>query len=176
MPTYLYRCRTCGAEETLTGTAADCARDEIGECLACYDDARVELTGSHPSVETVPLMKRVWSIQFAPVMQEHFNLAVGQPISDRRQMDRALRQASDEATERTGIPHNYVQVDGSEAKQAAGIDDDMQREIANAHRTGRPLRKSIRDPGRMSEFASADERKKHLETIQREGRGQSARR
>jgi hypothetical protein len=159
MPTYLYRCRTCGAEETLTGSPEECAVDSIGHCFDCYEDDRDGI------------MRRVWAVQFSPVMQEHFNPTVGKPISDRKQFDRELHVASELATERTGIPHRFTQVDGSERAQAAGIDPELQAEIARAKREGRSLHaefahSTARDV-RPTEFASVTERKKHLEEIQR---------
>lgn len=152
MPIYEYRCRTCNTTELCREPA-----DDIGPCAVCDGT-----------------MKRVWSVQFAPIMQEHFNLAVGKPISDRKQMDRELRRASELATERTGIPHNFVQIDGEEAKRAAGIDDEMQQQISEARRTGRPLPRSVRDTTqRPTEWATADERRRDLERVVREGRASS---
>lgn len=126
MRAYLYRCRTCGEELTL-----DQPGDDAGPCGWCASDAEY--------VDDGPLLKRVWQVQFTSVMQEHFNPSVGKPISDRRQMDRELALASERATEKSGIPHRFVQTDGREAAQAAGIDPDFQREIANAKREGRRI-------------------------------------
>jgi hypothetical protein len=52
-------------------------------------------------------LKRVYSVQFAPVMQSHLNPSTGSIISDPKQFSRELARKSELATERTGIPHNY---------------------------------------------------------------------
>lgn len=58
------------------------------------------------------ILKRDYSsVNFAPVMHSHFNHSVGKPISDMKQFTDALKRKSDEATERTGIPHNFVPAD-----------------------------------------------------------------
>lgn len=167
MRTYLYRCRTCDAECLLFEPA-----DDAGPCEECMIEWR-HMHGVWP--EDPPLMKRVWQVQFAPIMQPHFNQTVGTVISDRRQMDRELRRASEEATDKTGIPHNFQQVDGREAEQVFGIDAELQDEINRAHRDGRTLARTTRAPRPTPEYQSVAERRKALERIVSEGRGVSAR-
>lgn len=95
---YEYRCRSCG----YTANVVDRA-DSLGGCPNCPGELR-----------------RVWSVQIAPVMQEHFNATVQKPVSSMRQFEAELRRASDEATERTGIEHRFAPVDPTDRK-ALGV-------------------------------------------------------
>jgi hypothetical protein len=71
--------------------------------------------------------KRVWGFRMGRVMHEHFNASVGRPISDPKQFRAELRRKSDEMSERTGMVHNYVEVDPSEPASlgvtAEGLDE-----------------------------------------------------
>lgn len=51
---------------------------------------------------------------------EHFNHSVGKPVSSSKQFTQELRRASEEATERTGVPHDYQPVHPSEVQPAGG--------------------------------------------------------
>ena len=94
MAIYEFRCQNCGrSNETQV-------REASLYCDACGHQ-----------------MKRVWSFQAAPVWQAHQNMTTGTVISDPRQFERELRQKSVEATERTGIPHNFVPADMSDVRK-----------------------------------------------------------
>lgn len=67
--------------------------------------------------------KRVWGFNYKPPMQEHFNTSVGKTISNPQQFKDELAKASDAATERTGVPHNYQPIDPQE-KEALGATDE----------------------------------------------------
>lgn len=95
---YHYRCRGCGAEALVEHRA-----DTLGECAGCEGELR-----------------RVWSVNVAPVMHEHWNTTVQKPISSMRQFETELRRASDEATARTGIEHRFAPVDPTDRK-ALGV-------------------------------------------------------
>lgn len=68
-------------------------------------------------------MKRVWSFSFHRPMPDHFNASTGTYVRNERQFRDELKKMSDEATERTGIPHNYVPVDPMD-KEALGVTDE----------------------------------------------------
>jgi len=88
---YEYRCPKCRALTTSTHRG-----DRLHEpCGAC---------GHSP-------LHRKFSVAVKPMMHEHFNKAVGKPISSMRQFKDELKAASEKATEETGIPHNYVPVE-----------------------------------------------------------------
>ena len=92
MPVYEYRCPRCGTRVT------SLSRDNFlaQTCLGCgYTEG----------------LKRVFSFAFKPLMHEHFNHTVNQPISDMRQFRAALSEKSERATEETGIPHNFQPVE-----------------------------------------------------------------
>lgn len=102
MPVYEYKCDAGHVEEAFH------SRDVsyVGEpCPAWSDDG---------SACNSPVKKHFGSIQFAPVMQEHWSLAVGKPISSMRQFEDELARSSDAATNQTGIEHKYVPCDPSQ--------------------------------------------------------------
>lgn len=144
MAIYAYRCRGCG----LSIDVPDYRAADFGDCPDC--------TG---------ILKRDYSsIQLAPVMQEHFNPSVGKPISDRRKFDDELKRASEAAWERTGIPHNFVQVEGKDAQQAAGVTDDEVKAIKRMKARGESFDRVARTPDQLQEFSTV--RKGELEKVQ----------
>lgn len=149
MATYAFKCTVCGAPE---------------DVIADYETACTYI--GEPCFHCDGVLKRDYSsVQLAPVMQEHYNTAVGKPISDRRQMDRELHIASELATERTGIQHRFAQVDGSEAAQTSGIDPDLQEAIRRAKKEGRALQREYARDVKPVEYASVAERREALEKV-----------
>jgi hypothetical protein len=71
--------------------------------------------------------KREFSVQIAPVMQEHYNPSFGM-VSDPRDYQRALDAKAREATERTGIEHKYGLADPMDTK-TLGVDDQVAAEV-----------------------------------------------
>lgn len=60
-------------------------------------------------------------IQFQP----HFNYSVGQYVTSNRSFDEALKRKGDEASNHTGVHHDYIRLDpDSSGKQQAGVTDD----------------------------------------------------
>lgn len=105
MPTYEYRCPTCGPV----------LRSERGDFIDCTCGATA---------------KRRWSFQMAPVMHSHFNTTVGREVSDHRQIERELARKSAEMTERTGVEHRYVPTTPGDVKAQAtdeGLDTTFNR-------------------------------------------------
>lgn len=91
------------------------------KCPECQSRTTVQQHGSRLEIPCVACgfggpLKRVWNVQIAPVMQAHYNISVGQEISDNKQFERVLREKSDQAWEKTGIPHRFVPVDRSDKK------------------------------------------------------------
>lgn len=95
MPIYEYRCPECATRVTSTSRANTLP----GPCHAC----------AFPG----PL-RRVFSFAFKPIMHSHFNNTVGKPISDIKQFRSELSRKSDEATEQTGIPHNFQPIEAGD--------------------------------------------------------------
>lgn len=87
MPVYCFAC--CGEE---LSTVRPMSADTMTKlCPVCGEQAR-----------------RLFSVPSAPVFEEHYSIATGQMVRSDKDFKQQLKKASDEATERTGIPHNYV--------------------------------------------------------------------
>jgi hypothetical protein len=107
---YEYSCDFCGRSTTRQ------SRADITICHSCGQPAR-----------------RIWAfrLQSSPD-QEHYNVSAGRWVSNRRQLiDHAKRQ-SDLATQRTGIPHDFVPIDHAD-KAALGVTEEGAETIARHH-------------------------------------------
>lgn len=100
MTLYEYRCQDCGHR-----VLSDECADEI--CTVCCG-ARGQ---------------RIWSFSNATIMHEHMNTTLGEPVSSMRQFKDGLKRKSEEATARTGIPHNFQPIDPTD-KKALGVTDE----------------------------------------------------
>ena len=82
------------------------------ECLEC---GKLHFTSPSPEVDNCPLghtyVRRRYSFAVKRGFQEHFNQAVGRPISNQREFNDALKEASDRQSERTGMEHRYAPID-----------------------------------------------------------------
>lgn len=114
MAVYEYKCRECGMADH--GTTQRPER----RCKFCGGE-----------------QKRVYSFRMAHVMQEHWSDTIGGYVSDRRKFKSALRQKSDEMTERTGIPHDYQPIDPDTYRDrdamkvtSEGLDSTYNRRVA----------------------------------------------
>lgn len=107
MPTYEWRCRVCGSTRY---TDHNRLEEDDSYCQDCFAP-----------------WKRVFGFHMASVVHEHFDHQTGSVISDRKQFRSELRRLSDEQTERTGFPTNYVEVDPSDVK-TLGVTDEGLRE------------------------------------------------
>jgi hypothetical protein len=81
-------------------------------------------------------MRRVWSVRFGSVLHEHYNHSVGKPISSHRQYADELKRLSEQQTERTGIPHNYVPVDLSDTRACGVTDEGLEETARRRHDAG----------------------------------------
>lgn len=109
MPMYQYRCNWCH-EETDTQVRAD-----FVDCPSCKN-----------------LAKRIFGFAYKPPMQAHFNPSTNQYVSNESQFKDQLRQASDAATERTGIIHNFVPTDPRDMKAAGVTEEGLKETYDNA--------------------------------------------
>lgn len=125
MPEYEYKCDNCGVIGTVVDTIEPDKRVE-------WDEGKVfHVTESDRGPWQCGVMKRKFSFNMAPVMQEHFNATVGKPISDPRQFERELKRAGEAIEERTGIPHDYQPCDLTDM-DALGVDDTGLKETHDA--------------------------------------------
>lgn len=120
MPIYEYKCGGCDQKYALNTTIADDrsrAHYEGSPCLKCEDD----------SFDAMPRTKgwlvRVYSFARIPGMEEHWNHAVGQPISSMGQFRSELAKKSDEMAERLGMPVNFQPVDWQD-KETFGVTEE----------------------------------------------------
>ncbi len=88
MAMYEYRCQGCGRKVM---------SDERGDQVVTRCCGQIG--------------NRVWAFSVASVMQEHWNQTLGAPVSSMAGFKEGLKIKSEEASERTGIDHNFQPVD-----------------------------------------------------------------
>lgn len=113
MPTYPYTCDEGHQYELVTSMDDDYSRNY-------YQDRPCEDMGFGPCGGN---LRRVYSFAVKPAMQEHWNMAVGKPISNMGQMRSALAEKSEKDAERLGMPVNYQPVDWMD-KETLGVTDE----------------------------------------------------
>lgn len=90
-------------------------------------------------------IKRVFGFAFKRPMPEHFNTAVGHEVGSERALRNELRVLSDQASARTGIPHNFVPVDPRDKETLGvteeGLDSTFDAEVKSGKRE--PVKKAI---------------------------------
>lgn len=130
MPTYEYRCGTCGATTAVYSTITQYDPDAKPVCVDC----RVDM---HRSYEPFP---------FKNAMPDHFNNALGRYVTGKKDFLDGLKQASDAASERNGIPHNYVMVEAGD-REAVGVTDGegLESTARALHHQGKKLPKVLSD-------------------------------
>ncbi len=103
---YEYRCRTCGTTKSET-------------------NAEPKQVLEDPCINCGAAMKRVYgiSIMRASAVREHWNRALGQPVSSMQDFKRKAREASERYEEDTGIPANYTVVEPGDRDAAFGRTD-----------------------------------------------------
>lgn len=99
----------------------------------CDEAPHLPLLTDYPA-DTIPCpcggtARRRWSVSFHRSMPEHFNHSVGRYVSNESDFSDALKQKSEEATEKTGIPHNFAPVDLTDTA-TLGVTEDMPRQRA----------------------------------------------
>jgi hypothetical protein len=100
---YQYRCNGC---KRLFNTEH---RGDSTTCESCGNEA-----------------PRKFTFYTASGMKEHWNAAVGQYVSNRQDMQDALKRQSEEASVRTGTDHEFVMVDPADMRDpsAHGVNED----------------------------------------------------
>lgn len=128
LPTYTFTCQLCGHtyDEYLTFEEHDAWRSLPQPCMAGDDPPCLGL------YEQV-----IGGFSIIRGMDGHYNPSVGTYVSSDAQFRSELSRASDAATERTGIAHNFQPIDPRD-KAAAGVDDaGMDETYAAQTETGR---------------------------------------
>ncbi len=111
---YSYFCTICGNEDI------DTHFERIGAVGPC------------PCIVCGSVMRRGYSFSFVRSMAEHFNNSTGQYVSNSRDFGDQLKRKSEEASLRTGMDHNFVPVDVTDAK-ALGVTDEGLEETHRRH-------------------------------------------
>ena len=91
VPEFQYRCRGCNR------LFASGERNDVTRCPRCNSAAA-----------------RVFSFNVTTSMREHWNTAVGEYVSNSREMSDSLKRKSEEMSVRTGIDHDYQYVSPAE--------------------------------------------------------------
>lgn len=120
MPNYLYRCPWCG--------------DEFYKYFQFADSNTIVYCGH----DGVACDKVLGVAAFHRAMPEHFNHSVGKYVSNEREFRDDLKRASDEASQRLGLPHNFVPIDMRDPAQThateEGLDATHRQQTATGQR------------------------------------------
>lgn len=100
MPTYVFRCTQCGEYETYLSDPV-----QFHVCPRCQQMSRRRFTPPNTYVDP---------------FDSHYNPTVNQVITSKSQFKSELSRASDLASEKTGIAHNYQPVDTRD-REALGV-------------------------------------------------------
>lgn len=125
MPQYAYKCRTCHAPSTLTTSITN--YNNMGGLKVC------------PSCESEDL-GRVYDVPLIQMpMIGHYNPSVGGYVHGKRDLTEQLHIASEQATARTGIPHNFKPIDMRDT-DALGVraTETVDNDNKARHDSGRP--------------------------------------
>lgn len=109
---YAYKCRECGARAESATRA-----DRLPEFVHLRQDTDVEV--GCPGSFT----RDYSGLQFAGVMQEHYNFTTHSAISSNRQFSDQLKRISDERSNELGMEHRFEPVDPVD-KKALGVTDE----------------------------------------------------
>lgn len=124
MPVYDYRCAFCGLLAQQRRSIHD--NGPLPQCPKCH----------------APMVRDYGSgFAFVRPMQPHFNLSVGHWVSNKRQFNDSLKAASDEASERLGMEHHYIETDPTDTTALGvteeGMDETYRRRRAAGQTEGR---------------------------------------
>lgn len=125
MPLYEYKCRECGTPTTL----ASRVENPDLPCRTCGEITR---------------HRRVFGFALKPMMHEHYNKAVGKPISDMHRFEAELRKKSDLASEHTGIEHRFVPVEYGDAAAVGATNEGIDESNRIRSMRGEPLLPEIK--------------------------------
>ena len=119
MPNYTYRCLQCGRERVEYHTFED--SDVCVPCLHCLVYMRKVLGVNviHTSIEP------------------HYNSSVGAYVTSMSDLSDRMKIASDAATERTGIPHDFRPVDPRDTEKLGVTEEGLDATMAAQVRDGK---------------------------------------
>lgn len=119
MPIYEFKCTRCHQRYETPN------RDEKASCgvtLTGYDLSDPDDLQPYRPI-CAGTLKRVFSFSIGRSMPEHFNNSTGTYVTNKTQLADDFKRLSEAATERTGIPHNFVPVDPQD-KETLGVTDE----------------------------------------------------
>lgn len=125
MPTYEYHCPKCGATDSVFSLIGDYDPDSKPECIHCR----------------VPMGRRYSPLPFQMGLEGHYNPTVGRYVTGRKDFDEGLKQASEAASERNGIPHNFQYVDMRDTEALGVTGDGLGETFRRQHHEGKPIPK-----------------------------------
>lgn len=116
MPIYEFKCPTCGARYHFMD------RDHLDDrCVNC---------NTH--------LKRVFSFAIRPTMPDHFNNSTNTYVRNESHFRDELKRLSEEATEYTGIEHDYKPVDWRDKETIGVTEEGLDDTYDRAKEDGRP--------------------------------------
>jgi hypothetical protein len=126
MPIYEFDCRECGEgfsvhlsiQSYATGPYSDRASKER-QCENCG-----------------AVTARSFAFSIKTPMPDHFNRSAGEYVSSERALRDAFKRQSEAASVRTGIEHNFVPLDASDAKAAGVTSEGLDETIKRRRRLG----------------------------------------
>lgn len=98
-----------------------------------------QLRADHVKCDCGELAKRIFGFAYKAPMQAHFNPSTNQYVTNESQFKDQLKQASDAATERTGITHNFVPTDPRDMKAAGATEEGLRETYDNANARDRKI-------------------------------------
>lgn len=105
---YAYSCQSCDSQEHHTGFRP----------IGAHLDKPCQSCGG--------LLLRRASFQFRRGMAPHFNQSTGTYVSSQREFNDGLKRASEAATLRTGMDHNFQPVDVTDMKSLGVTDEGLE--------------------------------------------------
>lgn len=121
---YLYRC---------TGEEDEEGRQHDHRIFGSYDKAAMDsrIEDDWARCDCGSPIRRVYSFIHGKGMPEHYNLAAGKVVSSEKQLTEHYHKLSEEVSERTNLPHEFVPVSQSDTSAlnitGQGLSDSIER-------------------------------------------------
>jgi DNA-directed RNA polymerase subunit RPC12/RpoP len=95
-------------------------------CTVCGKPHGSQSRSPHPCPFCGASARRLWSFNARPSMPDHFNHSLGRYVTNQRDLGDGFKRASDEASERMGIEHNFQPIDRADMADpsAHGVTDE----------------------------------------------------